>query len=163
MAYLRITSAACVPLFEPYVRTGQAGAEVLRRFELGVALRANGTKLVEAYAVRRRLAAQVRAVLTRCDVLLCPTMPTTAPLLFEEIPGLLGVHAEDLADPMHAPYTDCWAVLANLAGVPSLSFPAGCSSTDGMPVGMMLCGPRGCDATLLGLVAALETVGLAQR
>jgi aspartyl-tRNA(Asn)/glutamyl-tRNA(Gln) amidotransferase subunit A len=162
-AYMAITSAACVEPLERYVRTGQAGDEVVRRWELGRALRTTGAaELVEAYAVQGRLADQSAAALTRCDVLFSPTMPTTAPLLTDRTTDLADAAAADLADPMVAPYTDCWTVVANLAGLPSLSLPAGRSSADGMPVGMMLSGRPGSDADLLGLAAELERRGLAK-
>jgi aspartyl-tRNA(Asn)/glutamyl-tRNA(Gln) amidotransferase subunit A len=90
-------------------------------------------------------------------------MPSTAPLLIDETADLADASAAELADPMAAPYTDCWTVVANLAGLPALSVPAGCSAEDGMPVGMMLSGRPGSDGELLGLAAALENRGLAER
>lgn len=152
-AYMSLTSAACVPALEPWVATGRAGEEVVRRVDLGRELLgtvAGQAELDRAEGVRRRLRLQVARALQHCDVLLSPTMPTTAPLLFGEL------SAEELADPMAAPYTDCWTVVANLTGLPALSVPAGPSRTDGMPVGVMLTGAAGSDATLLRLGASVE-------
>ncbi len=155
-AYLDITSAACAPFLERYVRTGQAGEEVLRRWKIGRALLAeNAAELTDARRVQRRLVAQTRDALSLCDVLLAPTMPTTAPLLTTE-------HAV-VADPMTAPYTDCWTVVANLTGLPALSLPAGNSPDDDMPVGVMLTGQPGSDGTLLAIAAAMEERALAAR
>jgi aspartyl-tRNA(Asn)/glutamyl-tRNA(Gln) amidotransferase subunit A len=163
-AYMKITSAACVPFLEPYVRTGQAGEEVLRRWTIGRALRgANAAQLADAHRTQQRLLAQTRDALARCDVLLSPTMPTTAPLLAGETAGRADPSARDLADPMAAPYTDCWTVVANLAGLPALSLPAGRSKDDGLPVGVMLSGRPGSDGELLALAATLEACGLADR
>lgn len=156
-AYMTITSAACVAPLEPYVRTGQAGEEVIRRFELGQALLRRGADdLAQAHRVRDLLVAQTRHALELCDVLLSPTMPTTAPLLS-------AASAQELADPMAAPYTDCWTVIANLTGLPALSLPAGPCAGDGMPVGVMLAGRPGSDGDLLALAAALEARDLAAR
>ena len=163
-AYMKITSAACVPLIEPYVRTGQAGEEVVRRWEIGRALRrADSAELAAAHAIQQRLAAQTRDALGHCDVLLSPTMPSTAPLLTDETADLADASAAELADPLAAPYTDCWTVVANLAGLPALSLPAGNSPDDGMPVGVMLSGRPGSDDTLLGLAAVMEQRDLTGR
>ena len=160
-AYMDITSAACVPLLEPYVRTGQAGEEVVRRWEIGRALRTGGgTELADAWALQRRLALQADEALRACDVLLSPTMPTTAPLLTERSANPAAVSVEDMADPMHAPYTDCWSVVVNLARLAAVSVPAGRSADDGMPVGVQLAGRAGTDRALLGLASALEARGL---
>lgn len=157
-AYMTITSAACVPALEPYVRTGQAGPEVVRRWEYGRdLLRTGQDDLAAAERVRGNLLRQTAAALAECDVLLSPTMPTTAPLLWDETADRRDIHAEVLADPMHEPYTDCWTVVANLTGLTSLSLPAGCSADDDMPVGVMLSGAEGSDGGLLALAAALES------
>jgi aspartyl-tRNA(Asn)/glutamyl-tRNA(Gln) amidotransferase subunit A len=89
-------------------------------------------------------------------VLLSPTMPTTAPLLEGHL------SPEDLADPLAAPYTDCWTVVANLVGLPALSLPSGRSADDGMPVGTMLMSRPRTDHVLLRVAAALESEGACQ-
>jgi aspartyl-tRNA(Asn)/glutamyl-tRNA(Gln) amidotransferase subunit A len=108
------------------------------------------TRLNAARARRNRLTGELGHVLADQDVLLSPTMPTTAPVL----EGITSV--EQMADPMVAPYTDCWTVVANLAGLPALSVPSGLSEDDGMPVGTMLMGASGADALLLRVAAAWE-------
>ncbi|MBE7187978.1 amidase [Jatrophihabitans endophyticus] len=157
-AYMQITSAACVPLMEPYVRTGQAGHEVVRRWTLGRQLLGPDAHLLAgARAVAARLTGQCRAALATCDVLLAPTMPTTAPLLTARTADADDMSLSEMADPLVAPYTDCWTVLANLAGLPAVSVPFGTSNDDGMPVGMMLSGAAGSDRLLLALAAQLES------
>ncbi|MGB7447924.1 MAG: amidase, partial [Ornithinimicrobium sp.] len=149
-AYMVLTSVAALAWLEPWVRSGRAGEEMTRRHEYGIRLREHDTDaLAKADTVRRRLIAQVRSVFEECPVVVSPTMPTTAPLLDGEIT------AEDLADPLAAPYTDCWTVVANLAGVPALSVPA---PTDGLPAGAMLMGQPATEATLLGSAALGESV-----
>ena len=143
-AYLALTSVACLPHVEPWARTGRAGHEVMRRIGLGHAVLADRDRLDFAVAVRTALRAQTRAALAECDVLLSPTMPTTAPAF-----PPVGPDDEIVADPARAPYTDCWTVVANLAGLPAVSVPAGLSHVDGLPVGVMLTGPAGSDALLL--------------
>jgi aspartyl-tRNA(Asn)/glutamyl-tRNA(Gln) amidotransferase subunit A len=153
--YMTITSAASVPVLAPYVRSGLAGPEVERRYAWGLELlRENPSPLEVAEVARDILRGQVGAALAGVDVLLSPTMPTTAPLLEGH------TSPEDLADPMAAPYTDCWTVVANLVGLPALSLPSGRSSDDGMPVGTMLMGPARTDHVLLEVAAALEAAGV---
>lgn len=148
--YMTLTTVACVPWLHPYVSTGRAGEEVVRRHAIGLELTRH-PRHREAVVGRRRLRRQTRHALTRCDVLLSPTMPTTAPLLDGEI------SEQQFADPMAAPYTDCWTVLANLTGLPALSLPLGDTKTDALPAGMMLSGPPGSDRMLLSLAHMLTT------
>ena len=146
-AYMTLTSFAALAWLEPYVGSGRAGEELLRRHQYALELREHGLDtLAEAANLQHRLRAQVDEALTHADVLVSPTMPTAAPLLHGAITP------EDLADPLAAPYTDCWTVVANLAGVPALSVPC---PTDGLPVGAMLMGGVGTDSDLLTLAAAL--------
>ncbi len=153
--YMTLTSAAAVPVLAPYVRTGLTGAEVQRRYAWGLELLAELPSPLEvAEAARAILLRQILASLELCDVLLSPTMPTTAPVLEGHLAP------EDLANPLVAPYTDCWTVVANLTGLPALTLPSGRSGDDGMPVGTMLMGARRADHVLLRVAAALEEAGV---
>lgn len=144
---MTLTSFAALAWLEPYVTSGRAGEELLRRHAYAVELREHGLDtLAEAANLQHRLRTQVDEALKHADVLVSPTMPTSAPLLHGSITP------EDLADPLADPYTDCWTVVANLAGVPALSVPC---PTDGLPVGAMLMGGAGRDRDLLTLAAAL--------
>jgi aspartyl-tRNA(Asn)/glutamyl-tRNA(Gln) amidotransferase subunit A len=146
-AYMTLTSFAALTWLEPYVTSGLAGEELLRRHRYALDLREHGLDtLAEAANLQHRLRAQVDEALKHADVLVSPTMPTSAPLLHGAITP------EELADPLADPYTDCWTVVANLAGVPALSVPC---PTDGLPVGAMLMGGAGTDSDLLTLAAAL--------
>ncbi|MCW2757291.1 MAG: Aspartyl-tRNA(Asn)/glutamyl-tRNA(Gln) amidotransferase subunit, partial [Nocardioidaceae bacterium] len=141
-AYMTLTSVAALEWLEPWLATGRAGEEVVRRHAYAVELVEHGSDRIRwAEQVRQRLREQVARALTTVDVLVSPTMPTTAPLLFGS------VTPEELADPLAAPYTDCWTVVANLAGLPALSVPG--PPADGQPVGTMLMGRPGSDASLL--------------
>ncbi len=150
-AYLDLTSVAALPHLRPWVGTGRAGPEVVRRLRLARALlQDDPDRLVAAAQLRERLREQTRAALTTCDVLVSPTMPTTAPAF-----APAGPPTPSVADPMTAPYTDCWTVVANLAGLPALSVPAGVSPDDDLPIGVMLMGSPGDDVGLVTLAAAL--------
>lgn len=140
-AYMTLTSVAALSWLDPWVETGLAGDEVVRRLAHGRAL-VGSADLEQAVGVRARLQRQVSQALAEVDVLVSPTMPTVAPPLAGEIT------AAELADPMSAPYTDCWTVVANLTGLPALSVPAPAA---GLPVGAMLIGRPGSDADLLAL------------
>ncbi len=146
--YMTLTTVACVTWLQPYIETGRAGVEVVRRHAIGLEL-THTQRHRDAVQERRQLRRSTRHALTRCDVLLSPTMPTTAPMLAGE------VSEQELADPMAAPYTDCWTVLANLTGLPALSVPVGHTATDRLPAGMMLTGRPMSDSVLIALAAAL--------
>ncbi|MCA3255206.1 MAG: amidase, partial [Alphaproteobacteria bacterium] len=97
--------------------------------------RAGGKAAVEAAA------AAVRAILLDADVILLPTAPQTA-------------FSHDGPAPVsQADFTG----LANVAGLPALSLPAGWSE-DGLPVGVQLIGRANGEATLLDLAARLDAV-----
>lgn len=51
---------------------------------------------------------------TRCDLLLTPVAPTTAPML-----------GDSLGDPLKMYLSDIYTVPVNLAGLPALSMPCG--------------------------------------
>lgn len=153
--YMTLTSAAAVEVLAPYMRTELVGAEVQRRYAWGLELLGELPSPLEvAHAARSMLRRQLAATLEQCDVLLSPTMPTTAPVLDGHLAP------EELADPLAAPYTDCWTVVANLVGLPALSLPSGRSADDGMPVGTMLMGAQRSDHLLLRVAATLEAAGV---
>ena len=84
--------------------------------------------------------AALDAVLLDADCILMPTAPQVA-----------FAHG-------HAPVTQAdFTALANLAGLPALSLPAGWSD-DGLPVGVQLVGRAGSEAQLLALAAELDAV-----
>ena len=87
------------------------------------------------------------------DVLLTPTMPTTA---FE----VNRLAPEFIAGRPVPPSFDAWCELvlpANLAGLPAATIPIGVGA-DGLPVGLQIIGARGADATVLRVAAAVDTL-----
>lgn len=132
-----------------YVKTRSEGcnAEVKRRIIIGNYILSNhfsGDTYKKAVSVRARIQREVAAVFESFDILLCPTSPTTAFPLGEKID-----------DPPAMYLSDLYTTFANLARIPSLSIPAG-KSTQGLPVGVQLCGPQGCEEKILEVARAWE-------
>jgi Asp-tRNA(Asn)/Glu-tRNA(Gln) amidotransferase A subunit family amidase len=85
------------------------------------------------------------------DVLLTPSMPLPAFSTDVQTPASIdGVPVD--------PFFDDWCALAlpaNLTGCPATAVPTGLDP-DGLPVGMQVMAPRGCDARTLAVAAAFE-------
>jgi aspartyl-tRNA(Asn)/glutamyl-tRNA(Gln) amidotransferase subunit A len=95
--------------------------------------------------VRRRVADEIATALAGVDALLTPTAPTVAWRL-----------GERLADPLAMYLGDVTTCLANLAGSPAVSVPAG-SAEYGLPCGAQLLGRPFDEARLLSLAARIGT------
>lgn len=78
------------------------------------------------------------------DVLIGPVTPTPA----------FGL-GENTSDPIKMYLADVMTVPASLAGLPALSVPSG-ETSEGLPVGVQLIGPRRSDARLLALARSME-------
>jgi amidase len=94
--------------------------------------------------------ARMAAFFDDVDLVLTPTMP-----VLPRRPGQLStrgtVRTLGLMLPCAA-FTGAW----NAAGLPALSLPIG-TTGGGVPIGMQLVGPSGCEDLLLGVAASLET------
>ena len=116
-----------------YSRAEGFGTEVKKRILFGSYVLSEGQR--EAYYLKAREVARgikraFSGVLSRYDLLLCPTAPT--------LPPFLGEKREDASF-----YDgDLFTVPANLAGIPALSFPAK-KSVCGLPVGVQLMAGHG--------------------
>jgi aspartyl-tRNA(Asn)/glutamyl-tRNA(Gln) amidotransferase subunit A len=122
------------------------GAEVKRRIMLGTFALSAG--YYEAYygraqRVRTKIADDFRAAFEQFDFLVTPTSPTVA---FE-----LGARTED---PLAMYMSDYCTVPMPLAGIPAISIPAGLS--EGLPVGLQICGPAFSENGMLDAAHALE-------
>jgi aspartyl-tRNA(Asn)/glutamyl-tRNA(Gln) amidotransferase subunit A len=127
-------------------RAAGLGREVQRRILMGTYALSAGW--YEAYygraaQVRRLVADDVAAALRGVDALLSPTAPTVAWRV-----------GERLHDPLAMYLADVTTCLANLAGSPAVSVPAG-TAEDGLPCGAQLLGKAFEEDRLLSLAGAL--------
>jgi aspartyl-tRNA(Asn)/glutamyl-tRNA(Gln) amidotransferase subunit A len=102
---------------------------------------ADGAAWLRAQQTRQRVRRDYEAAFDRADVLLAPVAPIVAPRIdVDEAVFVLQV----------VPYGGA----ANLAGFPSVAFPAGSSA--GLPIGMQVLAPVGGDGLALRVARALE-------
>lgn len=128
-------------------RTEGFGAEVKRRILLGTFVLSSGY-----YDAYYKKALQVKGVIkktfdeafARCDLMLTPVAPTTAPKL-----------GESLSDPLQMYLSDIYTVSVNLAGLPGLSLPCGFDE-GGLPIGAQLIGPALGEGTVLNAAHAFQ-------
>ncbi|WP_433312046.1 amidase [Micromonospora sp. CA-269861] len=118
-------------------------------------LRSRGAELSAGTlsATLGELQAQVRLGARRtagCDLLLCPTLATPqAPV------GWFTADADPAADFDRQRRFSPYCAIFNVTGDPSVSLPLG-TTTDGLPVGVLLTGRYGDDARLIATAAQLE-------
>ena len=128
-------------------RTQGFGAEVKRRILLGAFVLSSGY-----YDAYYKKALQVKAAIKdafdqafrRCDLLLTPAAPATAPRL-----------GDSLGDPLRMYLSDIYTVSVNLAGLPGLSMPCGFDSR-GLPIGAQLIAPHFREGRLLNAAHAFQ-------
>ncbi len=107
------------------------GAEVKRRIMLGSFVLSSGyydAYYLKALRVKNMIKAAFDEAFQRCDCILGPVAPATAPRL-----------GESLGDPLKMYLGDIYTVPANLAGLPGISVPCGMDSR-GLPIGLQLMG-----------------------
>ncbi|MCC6710122.1 MAG: Asp-tRNA(Asn)/Glu-tRNA(Gln) amidotransferase subunit GatA [Gammaproteobacteria bacterium] len=117
------------------------GAEVKRRILIGTYALSSGyydAYYRKAQQVRRLLRDDFMQAFDEVDVIIGPTTPTVA--------YQTGAHSKD---PVTMYLGDIYTTAANLAGLPSLSIPAG--FVDGLPVGMQMTAAHFDEARMLGL------------
>ena len=136
------TAANVNDIIELYSRSRAEGfgEEVKRRIMLGTYTLSSGyydAYYNKALKVRRLIKNDFDQAFAQCDVLLCPTSPTTAFKL-----------GEKTADPLTMYLADIYTISVNLAGLPGVSIPTGLSKA-GLPIGMQLIGPVFSEETLL--------------
>lgn len=120
---------------------------VMMLFGSAILEKYRGAYYAKARNLRRTLRAAYDAALARLDLLIMPTMPTTAPRL--------PAADADLASSTSA----AWPMAANLcpfnaSGHPALTTP--CGMIDGLPVGMMLVARHGDEGMIYRAAAAFE-------
>lgn len=122
------------------------GSEVKARIMLGTYALSAGyydAYYLKAQKVRTLIQNDFNKAFDQFDVLLSPTAPTTAFKI-----------GEKSGDPLTMYLSDVCTVPINLAGIPSLSLPAG--FVEGMPVGMQLMGRPFSEGTLYRVAHAFE-------
>lgn len=122
------------------------GPEVKRRIMLGTYALSSGyydAYYVKAQKVRTLIKQDFDQVFEKYDLLLGPTVPTTAFKI-----------GELLADPLTMYMNDILTVPASLAGVPAISIP--CGMSDGLPIGMQLIGKAFAESTILRAAHTFE-------
>ena len=116
-----------------YIKTRSKafGEEVKRRIMLGTLVLSSDyyeSYYKKALKVRSLINRSFQKAFEKCDILLTPTTPTTAPKL-----------GTSLSDPLKMYHTETYNVAINLAGLPALSIPCGLDSK-GLPMGLQLIG-----------------------
>ncbi|KAF1999639.1 glutamyl-tRNA amidotransferas-like protein [Amniculicola lignicola CBS 123094] len=140
------------------------GAEVRRRILLGafsLSAQAIDNYFIQAQKIRRLVQQDFDNVFSASnpliapsacgkesgvDVLICPTAPTTAPLLQEL----------ENQDPIGAYMNDVFTVPASLAGLPAISVPVSFGEKGGETAGMQVIGQYGEDGLVLDVAEQLE-------
>lgn len=136
-------------LLETYEQTRAEGfgPEVQRRILIGTHVLSAGyydAYYLRAQKVRRKIRDDFDAAFSQCDAILTPSTPGAAFAL-----------GEKSDDPVSMYLNDVMTVTANLAGLPSLSVPAGLND-EGLPLGLQLVSPALDEFRMFSLAAALE-------
>jgi amidase len=120
--------------------------ELRTRAVAAIGRRLSGRALNRARRLGDTAALRLSRVPGGADILVTPTMPTTAPAA----ESLAGLRTLALAG-RRAPFTTPW----NVTGQPALSVPVGFDD-DGLPLAVQLVGPPGSESLLLSVAAQLE-------
>ena len=124
------------------------GAEVKRRIILGTYALSSGyydAYYGSAQKVRTLIKQDFEKAFTKAEVLVSPTAPTTAFKLGEKVDDPVAMYLNDIA-----------TIPVNLAGLGSMSLPAGIADEDGLPVGFQITAPVMKDDLLYQVGAVLE-------
>jgi aspartyl-tRNA(Asn)/glutamyl-tRNA(Gln) amidotransferase subunit A len=143
---LRVPGANLTETYEQ-TRAQGFGKEVQRRILIGTYVLSAGyydAYYLKAQRVRQRIADDFDQAWRTCDVLLTPTAPSAAFAL-----------GERQADPVAMYLNDVFTVTTNLAGLPSISVPAGLDA-QGLPLGLQLIGRALDEGTVFSVAGALE-------
>jgi len=118
--------------------------ELIRSAEL-----LSATDYAAAVMERDTLWDRMRHFFTRYDLLLTPTMPTTA--FAADVPISTLVAGRPISGFGYTPFTYPF----NMTGQPAITVPCGVAA-DGLPVGLQIVGGRFADAMVLRAAAAFE-------
>jgi aspartyl-tRNA(Asn)/glutamyl-tRNA(Gln) amidotransferase subunit A len=124
------------------------GEEVLRRIHMGSYISQkefSGKYYKKALQARSLIRREVNQLLNNVDVIVGPTVP--------KLPHKIGTSLE----PMDMYSYDVLTVIANLAGIPAASLPAG--DVGGVPVGLQIQAKTRDDAKIIEIMALMEKMG----
>ncbi len=135
---------------ELYVDTRSEGfgPEVKRRIVIGnyvLSEQFSGDTYKKGMTVRARIQKEVAKVFENYDLIICPTCPTAAFKLGSKVDNPLEMYLSDL-----------YTTFVNLARIPSISVPAGKTTTDNMPIGMQFAGPMFSEPKILRVAQSWE-------
>ncbi|HTE10986.1 MAG TPA: Asp-tRNA(Asn)/Glu-tRNA(Gln) amidotransferase subunit GatA [Chitinophagaceae bacterium] len=122
------------------------GKEVKRRILLGTFVLSAGyfdAYFTQAQKVRKKLLDKTREIFNNFDVILLPTVPSTAFKI-----------GEKTDDPIAMYLADIYTVYANLVGIPAISIPL-FKHSNGMPFGLQAMTNQFCEVSLLRLAHQL--------
>jgi aspartyl-tRNA(Asn)/glutamyl-tRNA(Gln) amidotransferase subunit A len=141
-------------LYETYTLSRQEalGLEVKRRIMIGTYALSAGyydAYYLKAQKVRRLIRDDFAQALEKVDVIAGPTTPTPAFKIGEKV-----------NDPVQMYLEDIYTVAINLAGIPSISLPAGSVERGGktLPVGVQLIGLWFQESKLLNIAKVVESL-----
>jgi aspartyl-tRNA(Asn)/glutamyl-tRNA(Gln) amidotransferase subunit A len=143
---LRADGANLTEVYEN-TRAEGFGDEVKRRILIGTYVLSAGyydAYYLKAQKVRRKIADDFDRAWETCDALLTPTAPSAA----------FGL-GENTNDPIAMYLNDVFTVTTNLAGLPSMSVPAGLDA-NGLPLGLQIIGRALDEGTVFSVAGALE-------
>lgn len=123
------------------------GREAKRRIMIGTHVLSSGyydAYYKKAQTVRTKLIKEFEKVFADVDFLIGPTAPTSAFKIGE------------ISDPLQMYFSDIMTVAPSLAGLPSISIPAG--KVGGLPVGLQIIAPQQKDRQLLSIAHAAERI-----
>lgn len=142
-------------LMEMYMKSRAEGfgEEVKRRILIGTYVLSAGyydAYYLKAQQIRHLIADDFKSAFKKCDIIMGPTVPSTA---FKT--------GEKTDDPVSMYLQDIYTIATNLAGLPGMSIPAGFSpSEDGkpLPVGLQIIGNYFDEARMLNVGHAYQQV-----
>lgn len=140
-----------LPLVELYnkSRSEGFGSEVKRRIVIGSFVLSSGYHddyYLKAQKVRTLIYQDfANAFKDKCDIIACPTAPTTAFKLGSKTSNPVEMYLEDI-----------FTIPVNLAGLTAISVPCG-MDLEGLPIGLQLIGNHWQEQTILNVAHAYET------
>jgi len=137
-------------LMDMYMKTRAEGfgAEVKRRILIGTYVLSAGyydAYYLKAQQIRRLIAQDFTEAYKHCDIIMGPTVPSTA---FKT--------GEKSGNPVEMYLQDIYTIATNLAGLPGMSIPAGFSND--LPVGLQIIGNYFDEARMLNVGHAYQQV-----